>query len=554
MFKKEIAKLLAKHIKLKQTDVEKLIETPPSSEIGDYAFPCFCLAKKFKKNPVNICEDLANKIKPKSPVEEIKATGPYLNFFVDKAVFAKQILGKVNKDYGKKKLKGKGMIEFSQANTHKAFHVGHIRGTALGESLARIGEFFGHKVIRANYQGDTGMHIAKWVWCYKKYHKKEKIKQDEQWIANIYIDAIKKLAANKKLQQEVDEINRKLDKGKDKKLMVLWKKTRKLSLNAFENIYKELNTKFDKYYFESQVEQEGKKIAKELVQKRIAKISEGATIIDLEKYKLGVWVLLRTDGTALYSAKDLALAQKKFKDFNLDWSIYVYGGQELHFKQLKKTLDLMKFKDRKKVCYIWYDMVRLPTGKMSSRTGDNILYSSFKQELTNYAKKGVKTKWPKIKGKELEDRALKIAIAAMKYAMLSQDPNKVIIFDKKQAMKFEGETGPYLQYTYARASSIIRKSKKKPNLKIDKLTNKELTVVKKIAEFPEVVERAYDKFCPAIIAHYAYHLCQIFNEFYHNTKVIGTDQEAFKLKIVDSFKHVLKTSLYLLGIDVMEKM
>jgi len=204
------------------------------------------------------------------------------------------------------------MVEFSQANTHKAFHVGHVRGTSLGESISRIIEFSGSKIIRANYQGDTGMHVAKWIWCYTKYHPKEKIISDEKWIASIYVDAVKRLAENPELQIEVDKINENLYKKDNKKLNELWSRTRKLSLNSFEKIYKELNTRFDFYFFESRVEKRGKEIANELVRKKLAKISEGATIIELEKYGLGVWVLLRKDGTILYSSKDLALAEQKF--------------------------------------------------------------------------------------------------------------------------------------------------------------------------------------------------------------------------------------------------
>ena len=329
MFKKEIAKLISAHAKINQTEIQGLIEIPPNSEMGDYAFPCFILTKKLKKNPVNIAEDLAEKIKPKAPIESLKATGPYLNFFVEKKAFAKQVLSEINEDFGKKKINISGMIEFSQANTHKAFHVGHIRGTAIGEGLARIAEFFGEKTIRANYQGDTGMHVAKWLWCYLKYHKKEKLRKDEQWIAGIYVDAVKRLTKNEELQHEVDEINRKLDEGEDKELTELWKQTRKFSLDAFEKIYKELNTGFDKYYFESQVEKKGKEIANQLLEKGIAKRSEGAIIMDLEKENLGVWVLLRKDNTVLYSAKDLALAQEKFKE-NKVKSVFSIGLRNIY--------------------------------------------------------------------------------------------------------------------------------------------------------------------------------------------------------------------------------
>jgi len=555
--KKEIAKLISKHTKLNPKKIESLIEIPPNHEMGDYAFPCFILSKEKKKNPVNICEDLKEKIKSNKIIDRIEAKGPYLNFFINKETFIQDIIkDSIKPDFGKKKIKKTGMIEFSQANTHKAFHIGHVRNTSLGESLARIAEWFGEKVIRANYEGDTGMHVAKWIWNYNKYHKKKELQNQESWIASMYVEAIKRLAVHKEFESEVEEINRKLDQGSDKSLNELWKRSRKYSLDALEPIYKELNTKFDRYYFESQVEKQGKKIAQQLVKKGIAKISDGATIIDLEKYGLSVWVLLRKDGTVLYSAKDLVLAEKKFKDFKLDWSVYVIADeQNLHMKQLFKTLELMKFKNLKKMHHVSYGLVRLPTGRMSSRTGENILYSDFRKELIKYAKKGIKEKWPKISQKELEDRAIKISVGAMKYTMLSQDPKKIIIFDKNQAMRFEGDTGPYLQYSYARASSIIRKSNKKPKLKIpNNIQDKEFVLVKKISDFPDVVENAYNKFAPNLIANYAYQLAGIFNEFYHDAKVIESEEEEFRLILVDSFRNTLKDCLYLLGIDTMEEM
>ena len=322
--RQEVIKLLKKATGLKEEEIEKLLEIPPSSGLGDYAFPCFSLTGKLKKDPKQIALDLKEKIKLPNHIDKIQVKGAYVNFFLDRKVFAREIIGEIlskKQDFGKRKINLKGMIEFSQANTHKAFHVGHIRGTSIGESLARIAEFFGEKVVRVNYQGDTGMHVAKWLWCYQKYHSKEKLKRDESWIASIYVDAIERLRKSPKLQEEADIINQKLESRKDKKLNELWKKTRKFSLDAFEKIYRELDTKFDKYYFESQVEKQAKKISRDLVEKKIAEISDGATIVNLKKYNLGIWVLLRKDHTVLYSAKDLALAEKKFQDYKIDWSI-----------------------------------------------------------------------------------------------------------------------------------------------------------------------------------------------------------------------------------------
>tara|TARA_Y100000310_G_scaffold87692_1_gene84529 strand:+ start:274 stop:1971 length:1698 start_codon:yes stop_codon:yes gene_type:complete len=564
--KREIAILLKKilnnlKINLKKEEIENLIEIPPSIKMGDYAFPCFFLAEKFKKNPHEIALKIKEKISDKN-FENIQVSGAYINFFIDKRKFAENIIKEILKEkenFGKNNTgkKEKTMVEFSQANTHKAFHVGHIRGTSLGESLSRIFEFQGDKVIRANYQGDTGMHVAKWIWCYKKYHSKEKLQKDESWIALIYVDAVKRLAKDEKLQDEVNEINKKLEERKDKELIQLWKKTRKFSLDSLEKIYSELNTYFDNYFFESEVEQKGKKISNELLKKKIAKKSQGAVIMNLEKYNLGIWVLLRSDGTVLYSGKDLALAEEKFKRFKIEKNIYVVANeQNLHMQQLFKTLELMKFKQADKCRHISYGMVRLPEGKMSSRTGDNILYSDFIKEITNYAKNRIKERTTKITKQELEKRALVISIAAIKYSMLKQHPNKNIIFKKEDALNFEGDTGPYLQYSYARASSILRKTKKKnkKNFKIKNISEQELKLIKKFSQFKEIILNSYNTLNPSLIANYSYQLAQIFNEFYHACPVINSEQELFRLSLVESFRIILKNSLNLLGMEVIEKM
>ena len=555
--KKKIIDLLSKELKIKKDKIKNLIEIPPE-EMGDFAFPCFQLAKKEKKSPLLIAENLAEKLRKNGlgkDIDNIEAKAGYVNFFIDKKILAARILkSALKRDYGGQKIKLEGMIEFSQANTHKAFHVGHIRGTSIGESLARIAEFMGERVIRANYEGDIGMHVAKWIWCYTKYHSKEKLKQDEAWIAGIYVEAIRRLSENEKFQEEVNEINKQLEERSDKKLNELWRKTRKLSLDALNIIYKDLNTYFDKYYFESQFEESGKKIAHELVKKGIAEISEGAVIVNLEKYNLGIWVLLRKDGTVLYSAKDLALALQKFKDYKLDWNVYIHGGEQtLHFNQLFKVLELMGFKDLKKCYHFGFGLVRLPTGKMSSRTGENILYSDFKKEITDYASKEIKKRF-KLSKNEVERRALIISIAAIKYSMLKQDINNIIIFDKEKALQFEGDTGPYLLYSYARASSILRKIKIRKKIKIIDLKKEEIALIKKISSFPEIIEKAYEEFAPNIIANYSFELSQLFNEFYHSCPVLGSLEEGFRLKLVEAFKITLGKGLGLLGIDVLEEM
>ncbi len=558
--KEKIATMLKGHIHLSEESIIKLLEIPPTPELGDFALPCFALIKIYKKDPTSIAKDLATKIKS-SLVEKVEAKGPYINFFLNRKILAKQILTKIlgeKENYGQgKKSNETIMIEFSQANTHKAFHVGHVRGTLLGESLARITEWAGRKVIRVNYQGDIGMHVAKWLWYYTTFRNHERLRENEAWIASLYVDALKKLAEHPEYQKDSDEINRKLDQRSDKKLLALWKKTRQLSLNAFKPIYKELDTWFDHCFFESRLEEPAKQITQKLLEKGIAQISEGATIVDLEKYNLGVWVLLRRDGSVLYSAKDLALAEKKFNEFKINKSIYVIGSeQQLHIAQLFKTLELTGISQVKKCHYVPISLVRLPHGKMSSRTGDNILYSQFKAELVHHALAEIKSRHD-LNQKDAKKRALTIALAALKYSFLKQDTNKTIVFDKIEALRFDGNTGPYMLYTYARARSILRKARYKQKKKIALKTNleeREKSLILKLASFPEVTQQAYASYAPALIANYAYELAQLFNEFYHATKVIGSENEFVRLALVDATAQIIKNSLFLLTIPVLERM
>ncbi len=556
--KEKIVHALAKAVHLPTTEIAQLLEVPPDVRLGDYAFPCFTLAKVYKKSPRDIAKDITAELTVIPEIEKIESAGPYVNFFVNRIALAEKTLKTIEKEgdrYGSSKAKKiKIMIEFSQPNTHKAFHVGHIRGTSLGESIARIRSFSGDKVIRANYSGDTGMHIAKWIWCYQKFHHYEKLRDDESWIASIYVDAIKRLSDNEMLQQEVDEINRKIESKEDKLINGLWKKTRLLSVKSWDKIYEQLGATFDVHFFESEVELPGRKIAEGMEKKGIAKKSDGAVIMDLKEYNLGVWVLLRKDGTVLYSAKDIALAMKKTKDFKADKYLVVLGDeQKLHFEQLIKTLEIMGLNKHGNYWFLTFGMVRLPTGKMSSRTGDNILYSEFMKEVTDYAKLEIQ-KREKITEKELEERALKISIAAIKYSMLKHHANNVIVFNKEEAMRFEGDTGPYILYSYARAKSILAKATAKKSGKIKSPNDSEKGLISSLIIFPSVVEEAYGNNAPNLIANYAFHLAQTFTEFYHQSQVIGSENEAFRLHLVAAYAQVLKNALYLLGIPVLERM
>ena len=563
LFEKEIAELLKKKLKLKEISLEK----PPSPEFGDYAFPCFSLSKKFKKNPVEIAKELAVKIKPSGFIKEIKEKGPYLNFYIDKAKMAekivKEILSKKEKYGSGTKKKENIMVEFFQANTHKAVHIGHVRNMCLGIALSNILEFNGFNVVKANYQGDIGPHVVKCLWGLINFKEKPPKENRLKWLGQVYAKANKKISGNEKLELEIREMTKKLYEG-DKELVKLWKETRQWCLDDFEKMYDEFGIKFDKLFFESEVEEKGKKLVKQLLDKGIAKWSEGAIVMDLEKYGLGIFLLLRSDGVSLYSTKDLSLAKEKFDKYKIDRSIYVVGSeQEFYFKQLFKTLELIGFKQAKKCYHLSYGLVMLPEGRMSSRQGTIVLYDDLKEKLYETALKGIKKRHRDWKKEQMEKGKNTLAYSALKFAMINRETNKSILFDWNKALDFEGETGPYVQYAHARICAVLRKHKGKAEINYKLLDSKEEErlvreerLVSLLSQFPETADEAAKNYRPHLISRYLLDLAQAFNEFYHSCPILQAPKPIMeaRLKLITAVKQVLANGLNLLGIDAPERM
>ncbi|MBN2880506.1 arginine--tRNA ligase [Candidatus Woesearchaeota archaeon] len=541
--------------------VESMVKSTPSVDLGDFAFPCFVLGG----NPVDSSLDLKSKIEAEMPdfIEKVESKGPYLNFFLNRVNYSNSVL-RESKNLSHISSKNKKVIiEYSQANTHKAFHVGHLRGTCLGESLARVLKFAGYDVTQVNYQGDTGIHVAKWIWCYKNFHSSEEIPVEnrEQWIASIYVDAVKRLKEGTPEEDtagldEVRKINQHIENRDDAEIVKFWQETRQWSLDAFELIYKDLGAHFDNYFFESEMESEAKAIVKELVDSNVAKIDDGASIIDLDD--LGIWVLLRKDGTTLYSAKDLALAKRKKEMYSPDISVYVVGAaQSLHFRQLFETLKRIKFPNSDSLFHLAYAEVRLPTGKMSSRTGQNVLYSDMKEDVWNLAYGETKKRHEDWSEDRIRNVTQAIMIAALKFDMISKDSNKMIVFDPQKACEFEGETGPYLQYVCARINSLLNKAGNSSEFKVDSISDVDYRLLLLLDDFYDVVEDTADKQKIFLLCKYSVTLSKLFNEFYHSCNISNEEDlvlKNFRIALVEATKIVLGKSLDLLGIDVLEEM
>ncbi|MFH1589549.1 MAG: arginine--tRNA ligase [archaeon] len=563
-YRNEVVKMLVKVTKLSKNEVDSALEIPPSLEFGDFAFPCFMLSNKLRKAPNLVAEYYLKKIKPTEIINKIETKGPYVNFFVNKNLLNASVITNILKeknDYGKgPKKKEKVMIEFSQPNTHKAFHVGHLRNVSVGDSLVRILRINGYKVVAANYMGDVGAHIAKCLWYYKKFFKgKVPTKNRGEWLGTLYSEAVKKLEEKKSYKNEVSKVLQALESTKENNYIKLWKKTKKWSLDEFNEIYKWLGVKFDVFFYESQVEKPGKKLIAEFNKKGLFKESEGALIIDLEKYDLDVLLVLKSDGNSLYSTKDLALAAKKFREYKIDKSLYVVGSeQKMYFKQVFKTLELMGFKNAKNCHHISYELVMLPEGKMSSRAGNIILFSELQNKIIKSLENEVKKRhhnWPM---KKVDETAKKIGLGALKFGMLSQDNNRVITFNLNEWLLFEGETGPYVQYAHARINSILKKAKYDLG-KVDYAVLKseeEQDLIKRLESYPLVVSDAADHYKPSLVARYVMELAQSFNEFYHKHPVLKADDElkGARLALILAVKQVLRNGLDLLGIEAPNEM
>jgi len=558
-FKEKLEKDLKKITGLKEIRLEK-----PKKEFGDYAFPCFELAKKLKRNPNEIAKEIAEKLKG----YRLKVIGPYINFFIKESEIY-SIVNKILKEkdkFGKQKNKAKRIVvEYVGPNTNKPLHLGHLRNMVLGYSLVKILKFNGNKVFSVNINNDRGIHICKAMVAYKKYGKinnewdtpeKSGMKPDF-FVGKYYVLFNKKVKENPELEEEAKEMLRKWENN-DKEVIALWKKMNKWALEGFRETYKTFGIKFDKEYFESETYKKGKEIVLKAFKKGIFKKDEKGNIVAVTSGGKNK-VLLRSDGTSVYITQDIALAKEKYEDFRYDLSIYVVATeQNYHFKVLFEVLKMLGFSFADKCYHFAYGMVNLPSGKMKSREGEVVDVDNLVKEMVEMAKKETKKRHKEISEKELEERAKKIALAAIRFYLLKYEAIKDILFDKKKSISFEGETGPYLLYSYARINSIIKKHKGKvKKVKLSLLNKKEeIEIIKKLNEFEDLVKEIGKNYKIHLLCRYLLDLAQLFNEFYHKYPVLKAEQglREARLMLIKAIKQVLKNGLGLLGIDVLEEM
>jgi arginyl-tRNA synthetase len=554
--KQIIAGLLAGEAGIPKEELLDLIEIPPQPELGDFAFPCFGLAKTRKQSPLKIAEEIAEKLRKKLPKEISGADfkGGYVNFFTNKALFAETVLSQVGKAGFGENESGKGkrvVIDMSSPNIAKPFGIGHLRSTIIGNSIGEIAKANGYKVTKINYLGDWGTQFGKIILAYKKWGDEKKLKKDAiGHLQELYV----RVNADESLEEEARVEFKKLEDG-DKENLKLWKEFRELSLKKFEDIYKLLGVEFDVVSGESEYNDKMEAIIGELQKKKLMKKDEGAMIVDLKDEGLGAVLIQKSDGASLYATRDLAAAKDRYEKYKFDKLIYEVGQEQtLHFKQVFRVLELLGYKWASNCVHVSHGLYLDSDGKkFSTRKGKTVYMADVLEEVVEKAKKNLSER-EKLGKAELEKRALKIAIAAIFYGDLKNSRENNMIFDVDNFLSFEGDTGPYLLYSYARASSIVRKAKSKKKLKILDLKDAEVKLLKKIDSLGEVVEKAYLQLAPNVVATYSFELAQVFNEFYHSCPVMGSEEEGFRLKLVDAFRATLKKALGLLGIEVLEEM
>jgi arginyl-tRNA synthetase len=556
-FKKEIVKLIAKHTQLKPAAIEGFLEVPPDLSMGDYAFPCFFLAKEKKESPVKIAKELSAQIAPTKLVSKIEPKGPYLNFFIDKPAFAKHVL---TEEPEMAKKKGSVMIEFSSPNTNKPQHLGHVRNNSLGMAVSRILSWEGYKVVKSSLINDRGVHICKSMLAYQKWgNNQEPDMKPDHFIGKFYVMFSQAAEKDPELEKQAQDMLVKWEAG-DKEVIALWKKMNSWCIQGFMQTYKDYGVEFDKMYLESEVYLSGNKIVMDALEKDVFKKDEtGAVIAELEP-ELPNKVLVRSDGTSLYITQDIGLAIKKFKDYKIDKSIYVVASeQDLYFRQMFAVLDMLGYNGAEKCYHLSYGMVYLPEGKMKSREGTVVDADDILKEVKELAKQELLKRYPDILPDEMEKRANQISLGAIKFMMLKIDPKRDMTYDPKESISFEGETGPYLQYTHARICSILEKTDSKiaKNIDFSLLKEKvELNLINNLFMFKQIVQDAAEQYKPSLISRYLLDLTQLFNEFYHSCPVLKADENLknVRLMLIAKTKDVIKDGLYLLGIDAPEKM
>jgi arginyl-tRNA synthetase len=566
-YKKEIGRVLASLVKLEESRVTELLEEPPDPGMGDLAFPCFTLAAQRKKSPAAIAAELGESLSGKRGVfwEKASARGPYLNFYFDYPVFSRDLLKRIYEegpDYGKNN-RGRGgvvVIDYSSPNICKPFGIGHIRSTVIGHALSLILEAQGYRCIGVNHLGDWGTQFGKMIVAYKRWGDDQKLQQDPvNYLYYLYVRFHQEAENDAALEEEARLWFKRLEDG-EQEAVDFWELFRRLSLENYDQIYDLLGIKFDYYHGESHYNDMLDDVIRLVQEKGVATESEGALIVDLEKYGLPPAMLRKKDGATLYLTRDLAAAQYRQRTFNFVKALYVVGAeQKLHFQQLVKILELLDFPWAQDCIHIPFGLIRFKEGRMSTREGKMILLEEVLQRSINLAREIIEEKNPGLANKE--DAAKAVGLGAVRFGDLSNDRIKDVEFDWDKVLDFSGETAAYIQYAHARICSILRRADTADPAWADEAVDflgqeEEKAMVKTLAAFPGKIEASAVSYRPSILARYLIDVARDFNRFYHECPVLIDDPglRQARLLLIAAVRRVLKNGLGLLGIAAPEEM
>ncbi|MEQ0488088.1 arginine--tRNA ligase [Anaerococcus murdochii] len=555
-------KLEGKELGLSKDEIYQLIEIPPQENMGDYSFPCFQLAKTLRKNPAQIATELASTLDLED-FAEVKNVGPYINFFLDRKNFENQVINTIiekKENFGKSEM-GKGktaIVEFSSVNIAKPFHIGHIRSTVIGDALRNIHEFLGYNTIATNYIGDYGTQFGTMIAAYKLWGDDEKLNANPiQELLNLYVRYNTEASENEEMMDAARQEFKNLEEGEEEATR-LWSWFKEISFNEFDRVYKLLDIDFDNYKGEAYYSEYMPAILEELKEKNLLVESDGAQIIDLSEFDLPPSIIIKSNGSSAYITRDIATAINRKKEYNFDENLYVVATQQnLHFQQLWRILELMGYDLYKGCKHISFGMVSLKDQTLSTRKGQVVFLEDVLNKAIDKTREIMENREDTVD--DIDEVSRIVGIGAVKFQELYNNRIKDYVFDWDEVLNFDGETGPYVQYTYARAKSVLRKAgiDEIKSLDIEKITSdEEFTLVKKLAGFEDVVVKAKEKYEPSLITRHLTDIAKSFNKFYNSSKIMVEDEKLKEERLALAYVTaiVIKTALGLLGIRTVEKM
>ena len=544
-----------------EQEIYDSIALPPNTEMGDFALPCFKFAKVLRKSPVMIAEELKNTIATDDVISEVSAVNGYLNFKIDKNGFVKGTLDKIleqKEAYGASN-EGNGKtvcIDYSSINIAKPFHIGHLSTTVLGGALYRIFNYLGYKTVGINHLGDYGTQFGKLISAFKRWGDKDVVEAGGIRALNeLYVRFHKEAEEHPEYDDEARAYFKKIEQG-DEECLSLFHWFKELTLKDVQKIYELLDIRFDSYAGESFFSDKMTPIVEELKEKALLTESRGAQVVDLEAYGMTPCMILKSDGSSLYATRDMAAATYRKTEYDFYKCLYVVAYQQnLHFKQFFKVLELMGKEWSKDLVHVAYGMVSLEEGTMSTRKGNVVFLEDVINKCIEKAYTIIDEKNPNLENKE--EVAKKVGVGAVIFGALYNNKIKDIVFSYDKVLNFDGETSVYVQYTCARANSVLQKGGVPASYEIPTLTGEEIELVKALATFPETVKAAAEKYEPSFIARFAVDVAQKFNKFYFDCKILAAEDETtknFRLALTNATLQALKNAFALLGIGIPDKM